>query len=305
LPGVSPHTYIKNVCQYLKDRWNPNNSQPGTIVIPIMFHGIIDGVAVENNMITQDQAKALLHDLQSQGFQSITTEQLANFLEHNARIPPRSVYLTVDDHHYAQYFQTHFLPFLQANHWTITNAFEISSSNQVLIDGMAALVKAGWVDIQAHGVIHNIVIDSSSSEEYIHSELYGAISGIQQYFGKTPIAYIWPGGNFTPYAVEIARQAGYQLGFTAQPRGPIMYNWIPLGDTADPRYPYMIPEGPANDPLMVLPRYWDTDAYAHIDEVRNLGKQAAAYASQNKETELEYYDIVCKSVTGEIPATQP
>jgi hypothetical protein len=56
---------------------------------------------------------------------------------------------------------------------------------------------------------------------------------------------------------------------------------------------------------MVLPRFWDTDASSHIDEVRNLGKQAAAYASQNKAAELEYYDIVCKSVTGEIPATQP
>ncbi len=306
MPGAGPHTYINNICQYLKDRWNPNNSQPGTVVMPIMFHSITDGNVVENNQVTHDQVEALLRDLKSQGFQSITTEQLANFLEHNARIPPRSVILIVDDRHYAQYFQTHFLPFLQANHWTVTNAW-ISTpvSTQDLINGMAALIKAGWVDVQAHGVIHNTPIDSTSSEDYIHSELYGSISFIQQHFDKTPIAYIWPGGGFTPHAAAVARQAGYQLGFTVNPRGPLMYNWIPLGDNVDLRYPSYLPEGPVNDPLMVLPRYWDTDAYSHIDEVRILGNQSAAYASQNKATELEYYDIVCKSVTGEIPATQP
>jgi peptidoglycan/xylan/chitin deacetylase (PgdA/CDA1 family) len=170
---------------------------------------------------------------------------------------------------------------------------------------MAALIKAGWVDVQAHGVVHNIPIGESSSEDYIHSELYGSIAFIQQHFGKTPIAYIWPGGGFTPHAAAVARQAGYQLGFTVNPRGPIMYNWIPLGDNVDLRYPTYLPEGPVNDPLMVLPRYWDTDAYAHIDEVRNMGKQAAAYALQNKATELEYYDIVCKSVTGDIPTPNP
>ena len=306
MPGAYPHTYINSVCQYLKDRWDPNNSQPGTVVMPIMFHGIIDGDVVQDNMITHDQVEALLQDLKSQGFQSITSLQLANFLEHNAPIPPRSVILIVDDRHYAQYFQTHFLPFLQANHWTVTNAW-ISTplSTQDLIDGMAALIKAGWVDVQAHGVVHNIPIGESSSEDYIHSELYGSISFIQQHFGKTPIAYIWPGGGFTPHAAAVARQAGYQLGFTVNPRGPIMYNWIPLGDNVDLRYPTYLPEGPVHDPLMVLPRYWDTDAYAHIDEVRNMGKQAAAYASQNKATELEYYDIVCKSVTGEIPTPNP
>ncbi|MFZ5822183.1 MAG: hypothetical protein ACOYYJ_20005, partial [Chloroflexota bacterium] len=65
---------------------------------------------------------------------------------------------------------------------------------------------------------------------------------------------------------------------------------------------FYIPEGPIGDPLMTLPRYWDTDARAHLDSVRNLGNEAAAYAEQNKATELEYYDIVCAPTYGPIPA---
>ena len=58
------------------------------------------------------------------------------------------------------------------------------------------------------------------------------------------------------------------------------------------------------DPLMTLPRYWDIDARAHLDDVRVLSNEAAAYAEQNKPTELEYYDIVCAPTYGQIPTTQ-
>jgi len=101
--------------------------------------------------------------------------------------------------------------------------------------------------------------------------------------------------------VQFARKFGYQLGFTINPRGPLMYNWIPQSDTGDPARPAYIPEGPAGDPLMTLPRYWDTDARSHLDDIRNIGKDATAYAEQNKATELEYYDIMCAPTLGAMP----
>src|SRR5690349_4784116 len=39
-PLDTPHTYIEDTCQYLHDRWNPNNAAPGTVAMVIMFHGI-------------------------------------------------------------------------------------------------------------------------------------------------------------------------------------------------------------------------------------------------------------------------
>ena len=35
-----PRTYVSDTCQYLQNKWNPNNSAPGTVVMVIMFHGI-------------------------------------------------------------------------------------------------------------------------------------------------------------------------------------------------------------------------------------------------------------------------
>jgi len=311
LPGVftttmleasdTPHTYIADSCQYLKDKWTSTNAAPGTVVMAVMFHSITKGQAEDANQISAADQKRLMNDLHDAGFQAITMQQMADFMEHNAAIPPRSVLLIVDDRHFAEYFNDHFRPYAEQWQWPVVNAYIAKDERPDLWAENLALSKEGWVDYQAHGVIHNINITNDSSEEFMLSELQGAITNFQKYLEKTPIAYIWPGGSFTPRAAQIARQVGYHLGFTVNPRGPVMFNWVPLSDQPDPRRPSYLPEGPVNDPLMVLPRYWDVDARAHIDTVMQIGEQAAAYAQQNKATELEYYDIVCAPTYGPVP----
>lgn len=301
-----PRSYIQDTCQYLKMRWDANNSAPGTVVMPIMFHSITDGEVTYADQISVTQFNQIMHDLQQQGFEAITMQQLADFLEYNAKIPQRSVILIVDDRKRSAYFETHFKPYFDSWGWKVTNAWiSAPDTTEDLWQENQAVEAAGYVDHQAHGVIHNVPIQEGSAEDYIRSEIFGAAEAIQQRFGKRPIAYIWPGGGFSKRAVEVAREAGYRLGFTINPRGPLMFNWIPLSDIADPARPSFMPEANIGDPLMVLPRYWDTDATLHIDTVRQISKAAAAYAKENKAVELEYYDIVCKPLTGEIPTTAP
>jgi hypothetical protein len=240
-----------------------------------------------------------MNDLHEMGFEAINMEQMADFMERNAKIPQRSVLLIVDDRHFPEYFNDHFRPFHDQWGWPVVNAYIAKDERPDLWAANAALSAEGWVDYQSHGVIHNINITGASTDEFILSELQGSITNIQKYMNKTPIAYIWPGGGFTPHAVQLARQVGYRLGFTVNPRGPVMFNWVPLNDGAGTTYE--IADGPVNDPLMVLPRYWDTDARAHLDTVAQIGEAAAAHALQNKATELEYYEIVCAPQYGALP----
>ena len=302
-PKDVPHAYLEDTCQYLKMRWDPGNSAPGTIVMPVMFHSITDGEATKQFQISHEELETLARDLVDQGFKSITMQQLHDFLYYNAKIPGRSVILIVDDRHHDDYYDTHFKQFYEEYGWTVVNGW--ISDPETLMDSVLQenirVENEGWVDHQAHGVVHNIPIERNSSEEYMRSELFGSMQYIEQYFGKKPVAYIWPGGGFSPRAAEIAREAGFKLGFTVNPRGPIMFNWIPLADEKDESRPSYQMEGDVNDPLMVLPRFWDQDARYYLDAVRTIGKEANTYAMQNKTTELEYYDIVCKPLTGEIP----
>ncbi len=298
----TPHTYISDSCQYLKSKWDPNNAAPGTIVMVIMFHGINKGAADDVNDITVQDFEKLMNSLKELGFEAINATQLADFLDANARIPQRSVVLTYDDRHTAEAFE-HFRPYYEEWGWPVINGWisAFGGGDQFLQENVN-LSAEGWVDYEAHGVIHNINIVPGSTDDFIYGELQGSIDNIQKYFGKTPIAYIWPGGGFTPRGVEVARSVGYRAGFTVNPRGPIMFNWVPLADTEDPRRPTWIPEGPSNDPRLTLPRYWPAQALSELDTIRTVGNEAAAYAEQNKAVELEYYDIVCAPAYGTLPA---
>jgi hypothetical protein len=299
-PLDTPHTYIQDSCQALKAKWTPGNAAPGTVVMVIMIHGLSKGAPAKSQDMNLADFKALMSDLQDQGFSAINTQQLFDFLDHNAKIPQRSVLLLQDDRHTAENFEV-FRPYWNKLHWPVVNAW-INANDDIgknILPDMVALSKEGWVDFQSHGVLH-LPIDPGSSDDFIHNELYGSMQAMQTNFGKAPIAHIWAGGGFTPKAVQMARQAGFKLGFTINPRGPIMFNWVPLTDDPDPMRPSFISEGSANDPLLTLPRYWDTDAREHLDAVRKISKDAAAYAEANKATELEYYDIVCAPKYGAI-----
>ena len=258
-----------------------------------------------------------MQELIKTGFQTITTSQLADFLANNVKIPARSVVLILDDRRPGT-VALDFMPYLNDHNWTLTLAWPIGAGDDStdkkpavnvlpgehfssLWQQMEVYNATGRLDIQAHGVNHNIIMGPDSTDEFLYSELQGSIDAIRQHFNEAPIAIIWPGGGFTQRAAEVARQLGYRLGFTVNPRGPVMFNWVPLADKVQAERTTWLPEGPVEDPLMVLPRYWDTDASAHIDEVIQVGQEAAAYAGKNKTVEMEYYNIACEALYGPIP----
>lgn len=301
-PNDTPHPYLADACPYLRAKWTPSNSPPGTLVMVIMFHSITGGAVTNPSQISEEGFHSLMDGLKEQGFEAITTAQLANFLERNARIPRLSALLLADDRHYAQFFDENFRPYWERYHWPVVNAWISAKDTPAgLWDENVALEKEGWVDHQAHGVVHNTPIGDGTSDAFALGELQGSVDAFQAHFGKKPIAFIWPGGGFSRRAAELARQVGYRLGFTVNPRGPLMFNWIPLSDVKDPRRPSYMPEGPVGDPLMVLPRYWDTDALKYLPDIVGLSREAAAYAERGRAAELEYYDIVCAPKSGPIP----
>jgi hypothetical protein len=299
-PEDLPRTYVQDACQYLKNKWDSTKSAPGTIVMIIMHHGINKGEASGND-VTTGEHKRIMDDLYESGFTAINMQQMADFMYDNAKIPQRSVLLIVDDRHFAEYFNDHWRPYHDQWGWSVVNGYIGVDERTDLWAENAALSAEGWVDYQSHGYLHNTPISEGSPDEFIISEMQGAISSIQKYMNKTPIGYIWPGGGFSKRSVEIGPTLGYKLGFTVNQRGPVMYNWVPQADSVNASNPLAIPETPAGNPLMTLPRYWSANAREHIGNVIAMGDEAAAYAQQNRAVELEYYDIVCAPTYGPIP----
>lgn len=299
-----PRNYIADSCQYIKNKWDSTKSSPGTVVMVIMSHRIDQDATTSNpatTTISSKDLKQLMNDLQEAGFTAINMGQMSDFMYDNAKIPERSFLFIIDDRASASKYNDHFRKYYDQWGWQVVNAYIGLDERTDLWAENAALSAEGWVDYQAHGYIHNIPISDGSTDEFITSEMQGVLTTFQKYFNKTPIAYIWPGGGFSRRAVEIGTQLGYKLGFTVNPRGPVMYNWIPQADTFNDSNPLAIPETPAGNPLMTIPRYMDINARENIDTVRVIGQEAKLYAEQNKAIELEYYDIVCAPAYGAIP----
>jgi hypothetical protein len=283
--GITPQTYLNDPCEYLRLRWGPGKAEPGTVVVPIMFHGIrAAGKALledDSISVTEEQFNAFVTFAKNQGFETITTQQLSDFLQMNSYIPPRSMILIVDDRRPGT-VENYFLPVTQTNNWTVTLGWIIGDTDETLWAWMERLNDSGRLDVQSHGYLHRYIIEGML-EETVREEISAPIPIIESHFGKKPIAFVWPGGNFTGLAVGIAREAGYQLAFTAYSRGPLMFNWIPQGE----------PEQAIGDPLMTLPRFWSTDITLPLDVSVQIGDTARAAAQSAWPSETTYYETYC------------
>ena len=286
LSDVSPKNYIENQCAYLMTRWEPGKSSPGTIVVPVMFHSIRQqGRPVTDPLtVSHDYFIASMDHAKKLGFETITVQELTGFLKNNDPIPPRSMILIVDDRR-PGVVRDHFLPVLEENNWTVTLAYITGVAADWEWKELESLNSSGRLDVQAHGFLHNgsTYFTDQTPPDVIDQEVYNPIPLITQHFGKRPTAFIWPGGNFTLASIKVVHEAGYKLGFTAFSRGPLMFNWIPLGG----------PEIAMDDPLMVLPRYWSTNMYASLDEAVEISSQAATFAKNNRANEYRWYDAFC------------
>ncbi len=294
LRNVLPQTYITNQCDYLSLRWGLSKSQPGTIVVPVMYHSVRqEGKPVTDNLtVSHEYFQATMDHAKKLGFETITTQELSDFLYHNEPIPQLSMILIIDDRR-PGVIRDHFLPILEKNNWTVTLAYISGIANEREWNEMRELNSTNRLDMQAHGFYHNgsTYFTEFTSTEIITEEVFSPIKAIEENFGKRPVAFIWPGGNFTEESVAIVRSAEYQLGFTAFSRGPIMFNWIPLGEQ----------EIIMNDPLMVLPRYWSTTAYIALDEAVEISNQARIFAEENRLIEYNWYENYCHG----FPEIQP
>jgi len=283
---VSPQTYLDDTCEYLSKRWGYGKSEPGTIIVPVMYHSVRkSGRELQDNMqVSQEYFEYTMEYAKRMGFETITTEELVGFLYNNEPIPPLSMILIIDDRRLGV-VNEHFMNYLNANDWTVTLAYITGIATPNEWKEFARLNVDNRLDLQAHGYLHNgeTYITDQTSVEVIEQELFGPISIIEEQAGRRPLAFIWPGGNFNNQSVQMAREAGYKVGFTVFSRGPLMFNWIPLGAT----------EIKMNDPLLVLPRFWSNTAALYLEKAIDISAEAREFAQTNRPNEFRWYENYC------------
>ena len=200
--SILPETYLADNCAYLKQRWSPEGSQPGTVVLPIMYHTIAQDfrtITDTNRDITVSQFVSSMDYAHSLGFETVTTQQLYDFLTENAPIPSLSMMLIIDDRRPGT-IRDQFMPVLEQYNWTVTAAYIVDPSEKQAWAIMDQLYATGRVDIQSHGYTGKVYIYPYTPEDQVKSEIWDSTPVIEQHTGHTPLAFIWPGGDFTPFS---------------------------------------------------------------------------------------------------------
>ena len=298
-----PHTYVDETCRYLRNQWNPLSAKPGTVVMVIRVNEIRNGTTSEPGTISVFEFRDVMEELHAQGFEAINMRQFLFFIERNIAIPRRSVLIIQDGTQDGSYYHRYYRQYWEQWGWPVVNGWQgyKDIDDEILLDNRQ-FEKEGFVDHQSQGMNPDVILSNESAKSVIARELQNPWDDFANIYQKNPYAIIWPNGGFGLRPVEAARLLKYQLGFTANSRGPVMYNWIPLGDNIDPDRPEYIMEGQINDPLMTIPRYSINNVSNYIDQARIIGEEAAAYMQQHKEVEFEYYETICREEYGPIPS---
>ncbi len=187
-PDIQPQAYLEDICSYLQMRWSAEGSQPGTVVVPIMFHSIVQNgtlIADPNKDITADQFTAFVTYARHLGFETITTQELLDFLTNNSSIPPRSMMIIVDDRR-PGLIREWLMPVLEEYDWTVTAAY-IADPNSLdwAWNLMEQLFTSGRIDVQSHGYTGNVYIVPETPIDKIKNEIWNSTPVLDGAFWHT------------------------------------------------------------------------------------------------------------------------
>lgn len=194
---------------------------PGRIVRVLCYHNIVTTGGGSYDT-TVEAFQAQLEVLKKRGFQTISCQQLSDYLANVSDIPSKSVVITFDDGRAS--VLTLAKPLLDKYGYGAT-VFPIVGSvggkDNLDWEQLKQLGAAGF-EIGSHTVSHvNLTRRGDTStqahQDRVREELQDSFSTLQDKLGRPPIALAYPFGNYDTFTMRAAKDAGYQLAFSIDP----------------------------------------------------------------------------------------
>jgi peptidoglycan/xylan/chitin deacetylase (PgdA/CDA1 family) len=158
--------------------------------------------------------------LASNGYHTLSADQLVEALVTGKQLPPKSIVVTLDDGYEDNYLYA--LPILHkyhivANYMIPTGLVGTHTGNNTYITWaqLHELVNDPLIHIYNHTVDHVDV--GNSSKEVDEKEIGGAKQALAQRLGVTSPIFTYPYGTTSDIAREVLREQGYVAAFTTQP----------------------------------------------------------------------------------------
>lgn len=203
----------------------------------IMYHSILNDKKLQNDYtVSPTLFENDLKYLTSNGYTTVTVEDLINYVYHGKDLPEKCIMLTFDDGYYNNYYYAY--PLLKkykcravispiasmTEKFTQTQDISVSYGH-ISDDDIREMVNSGYVEIQNHSYdMHTLTPrkgvskkKSESQEDYknaVTNDITKAQNYLENVTGKKPSCFVYPFGAKSDGTEKIVRELGFVCTMT-------------------------------------------------------------------------------------------
>ena len=219
----------------------PASSFPQQRNLPIvMYHQLTENPQKSGKyVLTLEQFEKDLQYLQSKGYQSVSIGQLLDFSQGKGDITEKSVMITFDDGNETLY--EYALPLLEkygftavgfvvgafADYYTQINDHNLGYSclnwSQIkeMTDGSIIEIESHSYDLHKNNDNRSGIKKKKSESfedyrEFLSADVSKMKTVMENNTGKTPIAFAFPFGSFSPESTQILKECGFRITMTCE-----------------------------------------------------------------------------------------
>ena len=181
--------------------------------IPVLNYHQINNEDYNALTLSNVEFEAQINYLYQKGYNGISPDQLADYLQYGKQLPANPVLITFDDGYEDNYRVAY--PILQKYHFTATifliTDFVNHYENYLTWNQIKEMNAAG-LSFEDHTLSH-ISLPNASNEE-INNQLLKSKQALEWRLGKRIEYLAYPGGEYDQRIIELTKKAGYRAAFT-------------------------------------------------------------------------------------------
>ncbi len=199
------------------DSWD---FKPRVTHVPILMYHYVDKLPanaddlLKDLVVTPENFEQQMAWFQTNGYQTITPDELIAALWHGKPLPKKPVMFTFDDGYANAWYNVY--PILKSHGFTgtvfvITDWVDANKPGYLTWE-TARLMVAGGMSIQSHSRTHEDF--RNRSHEWYANQIEGSIKAIEAHTGVRPRFFSYPFGGYDNIAIRELRAAGIVGAFT-------------------------------------------------------------------------------------------
>ncbi|HCC00902.1 MAG TPA: hypothetical protein DEP42_06795 [Ruminococcaceae bacterium] len=179
--------------------------------LPILMYHSITTVKGNNLCVPTAQFAAQMAWLKSNGYTTLSMEEVYAHLSTHTALPDKAVVVTLDDGYFDNY--THAYPILKQNKQKATVFMisgKIGTSNYMVASQLKEMSQNG-IEIQDHTVSHGHLSKMSYAQQV--AELRNSKTTLEKIIGR-PVNFVaYPYGDYDQNTLQATKEVGYKMAF--------------------------------------------------------------------------------------------